>query len=351
MAEIKIEFNDAGNSTYASISNYYNPANNYTHLSLNNAIQNDAQVTSESPSYNHWTENFANSGKKEIRIAVPIDSRSAEQGYFGINGPGTARDWYFIIQNDVANQHHTLYDDYSNTVVELPDANIPYAQGTVVEIMLAFNFDTGEMWAGINGVWYGDPEAGTGASYSNLTNYTGAEWRARNWWFSDQVGDKYWIKSTPEYDSTTLTGFDQLTSFNWEGADAALPHALDSVVIVDLDSHYSTISFSNFFSEVGRFFGEFSQGGEPARTYKGSASVSSTSTGYKMKKNGTPSAIRWRLRERKTMTIVRRGMSNADGEWIINGLNPNFYYRIEIEDDTGTYNAASLDWMQPQVQT
>ncbi|GAB1270328.1 hypothetical protein NBRC116493_35820 [Aurantivibrio infirmus] len=48
-------------------------------------------------------------------------------------------------------------------------SGVTIGHGNNDRLMIAFDPDTGKLWFGLNGVWQGDPSAGTGAHFSNLT--------------------------------------------------------------------------------------------------------------------------------------------------------------------------------------
>jgi len=341
------KFASVGNTSYNTIVNFYESGNDYDHIFLNNGVQNESFSTSTASSRQIETDELPKTGKYEIRFKMPIDSRNASQGEFWLYGDQNSRRFDFKFQEDVNGQNHE-YFRRSGETVSLSDPNIPYTQGEVVEVMFAFDFDNEKIWTGVNGSWFGDPENGTGEAFNDFGQTTNDPWRFIIYWYSDQVGDIMFIKYVSEYDSAALSDFEQLGTFDWEAAPSNFNSALESTEEYDDGKYTEKQSFTDFFSIIGRNFGEFQQGEEVPNPFWGNATLSSDSNGYLMKKGSIPQETKWRIRERNTMTIVKRGISNANGEWTITGLNPDFYYRIEIEDENGIYNSASLDWVKPE---
>lgn len=82
--------------------------------------------------------------------------------------------------------------------------------------------------------------------------------------------------------------------------------------------------------------------------FGGPAVLSDTTPGASvMKADGQPAAVRFTVYDHSTGRRVAGGISNADGTWNVDNLNPARYYFVRVEDRTRQLNGAVLDWLQP----
>jgi hypothetical protein len=67
------------------------------------------------------------------------------------------------------------------------------------------------------------------------------------------------------------------------------------------------------------------------------------------KKSNVPSRVRICVYERGSMYCVAHVVSESDGTWLVEYLDPNRFYTVVGFDETGLLNAAIQDWVQPAL--
>ena len=55
--------------------------------------------------------------------------------------------------------------------------------------------------------------------------------------------------------------------------------------------------------------------------------------------------------ERKTLVCCAAVTSDANGQWLVTGLSPEFRFMVIGIDATGEVNSAIQDWVQPYVES
>jgi hypothetical protein len=125
-----------------------------------------AYSTSSTGTYNSRRCTFGMSTGKwymEFQVISRSDTTRTGAGLYAYNDPlntyagNTSTSWAYL-GNGFA------YTNSSNTPIDTST----YAVGDTV--MMAFDADAGKLWFGKNNVWNGNPAAGTGNTYSNITS-------------------------------------------------------------------------------------------------------------------------------------------------------------------------------------